>query len=100
MQSNGELCESPEKQRRGMVFYVLGRDPCKQRVHWRKLKVQSVVTFHWWSYGRLSLAELFLGKEESFLAPAATLKYHHTLWEMQGTPCPVGVSGVCSVSHE
>lgn len=50
-----------------LLFYGLGRGCCKQRVHWRKLRVQSVVTFHWPSYGGPPLAELLLGQEESLL---------------------------------
>lgn len=61
------VCASPEKQSRGTLFYGLERSCCKPRAHWRKLKVQSIVTFHWLSYDLLPLAELFLGKEESFL---------------------------------
>lgn len=37
------------------------------RVYWRKLKILSIVTFHWLSYGSLPLVVLLLSKEESFL---------------------------------
>lgn len=67
MWPNGELQVSPERQRRGSPFYVLGRGCCKLRIHWRKLKVWNVVASHWLSYGKLPVAELLLGREESFL---------------------------------
>lgn len=51
MQSNGKPCPSRENQRRGILFYGLVRDCCKQRVCWSKQKGQSIVT---------SLAELWL----------------------------------------
>lgn len=63
--------ESPEQRRREMLFYELRRARCKQGVHWRKLKVQSLLSFHWPSHGRLPLAELLLVKEEPF-PPAET----------------------------
>ena len=56
-----------------MVFYGLGRGCCQGRVHWRKLKVQSRVTFYWLSYGNLPLPGLLLGRGESFLLPAEVL---------------------------
>lgn len=37
-------------------------------------KVYSIVTFYWLSYGSLPLAELLLGKKESFLPPAEVVK--------------------------
>ena len=48
--------------------YYQERGCCKQRVYWSRLGIQSVVAFHWLSYGRLSLAELLLGKEEFLLS--------------------------------
>lgn len=45
--------ENAEKQEK--CFFI---DLCKQRVHWRKLKVESLVTFHWLTCGSLPLAEL------------------------------------------
>ena len=54
------------KNKRQMLFYGLG-GACKLSIHWRELKVPSVVTFHWLSYGSLPLAELLLGREEPVL---------------------------------
>lgn len=33
--------------------------------YWKKLKVRSIVNFHWLSHCSLPLAELLLGEEES-----------------------------------
>lgn len=52
----------------------VGRGCCKGRVPWEKLEVQSTVNFHWLSYGHLQLAELALGKEQSFLPSAEVIK--------------------------
>ena len=67
--SNGEPGVRPEKQRREKFFQGLGRDCCKQRIHWRKLKISRRVTSRWLSSCSLLLAELFLGKEAPFLLP-------------------------------
>lgn len=48
----------------------LGRAAVNQESIGGKLQGGSRVTFHWLSYGHLPLAELSLGKEESFLPPA------------------------------
>lgn len=47
----------------------------EEGVHWRRLKVPSVVTFHRLSHGRLPLAELLLDQEESFLLPVDVVKW-------------------------
>lgn len=47
----------------------VGRGPYKQRVHWRKLGIQSVVAFHWLSYDNLSLAGPLPGKEKNLPYP-------------------------------
>lgn len=92
MQSNGEPCTSPEKQQRGIHFYELGRDCCKQ-VYWRKMKVPSTVIFHWQSYGSFPLAELLLGKKESFCPPDQVVNWNHFLSEI------LLVSEVCVKWH-
>ena len=77
MQLWQSTCKSSKaKQRR--LFYrgegEVGRDCYKQKVHWRKLEVQSVVAFHWLSCDSLSLAELLPGKEKFFLPPTGSSK--------------------------
>ena len=54
----------------------------KQKVHWSKLGVKSIVTFHWLSWDCLPLAGLLQGREgmgkgreeNIFLPPAAGSK--------------------------
>lgn len=81
---------------RGALFYGLGRSCCKGSIHWRKLKVGSIVTFHWPSYSGFPWVELLLGEKESFLP--AREKQCHFLSETQGMALPVGVSVVCWVT--
>lgn len=96
MRSNDEPCTSPEKQRRGILFYRFGRGCCKERVHWRKLKVQIVMTFHWLRHGSLPLAELLPGKKKFFLP---IVEVEVVMWlKMQGTSGSVEVSSVCWVT--
>ena len=66
-----------------MCFYGLGRGCSKGRVHWRKLKVQSIVTFHWLRDGGLPLAELLLGKEDFFHPPVQVVEWSHFPSEVQ-----------------
>ena len=61
------------KSRETKLSHGLGRSYSKPRVI--ELKVPSIVTFHWLSYGSLPLAELLRGKEESFLLPAKVLVF-------------------------
>ena len=48
--NNGNSSTSRKTKKR-KLFYALGRRCCKWRVHWRKLRVWSLVTFYWLSYG-------------------------------------------------
>ena len=43
------------------------RDCYKQKIHWRKLGVWSIVSFHWLNCDCLSLAEFSTGKGKIFL---------------------------------
>ena len=54
------------------LFMDLGGVVVKE-VYWRKLKVQSIVTFHWLSCGSLPLAELLLGEEDCFSSAAEVI---------------------------
>ena len=58
----GESQASPEKERRERFFYIAGRGCCKGSL--LEETGESVVAFHWLSYGSLSLAELSLDEEE------------------------------------
>ena len=65
------------KPRRGKLFYREGgveRGCYKQKVHWGKSRVPSIVTFYWLSGDTLSLAELLPGKEKIFLPSAGSSK--------------------------
>lgn len=93
--SKGEHHTSPGNPTRGMLFYGLVWSCCKGSIHWRKLKVGSIVTFRWPSYSSLPLVELLLGDEESILP--ARVKQYHFLSEMQGMALPVGVGVVWCV---
>ena len=67
--NSGETYRSPVKQVRGNFYKgeeAVARGCYKQKVHWRKLGVQSVVAFHWQSWNSLSLAGLLLGEEKFF----------------------------------
>ena len=46
----------------------------KPQIHWRKLRVQSIVAFHWLSCDNLSLAEMLPSKEKIFLPPDGSSK--------------------------
>lgn len=51
---------------------------------------------HWLHYGSVPLAELLLGKEESFLPPAKVVKYNSiTSHQKCKVRLPVVVSSVC-----
>ena len=78
------------EQTRGTFFYR-GEAPAhptgcyKQRAHWRKLGVGSVVAFHWLSCDSLSLAGLLPGREKSFLPLLGRKVVTFFLLEMPGT---------------
>lgn len=70
MQFNGEPLTSLKNKGGECLFMDLEKSCYKGRIHWRKLNVPSIVTFHWLRYGSCPLAELLLDKEELFLLPA------------------------------
>lgn len=48
-------------------FYDLGGAVVNERrVHWRKLKVPSIVTFHWLTYGSLPLMSCYWARRNLF----------------------------------
>ena len=69
MENTGEEC-SFIKEKDGKSW----EGSYKQKIHWSKLGVHSVVPFHWLSCDSLSLAGLLSGQEETFLAPTGIIK--------------------------
>ena len=71
--SDGEPHACSVKQRRGNCFIEekgkLRGAVINKKVHWRKLGIQSMVTFHQLSCDSLSLDELLPGKEKIFFPP-------------------------------
>ena len=71
------ICKSSRAKERELFYRGIGevKTGCyKQKVHWRKLGVRSMVAFHWLSCDSLSLAELLPGKENNFLPSAGSSK--------------------------
>lgn len=66
-------------QRRQICFYRGNgglRGDVVNRVHWRKMRVRSIVAFHWLNYNSLSLAEWLLG-QETIPLPAGVVGEKH-----------------------
>lgn len=68
MQFNGEPHASPEKQKRGTLLSGLGKGCYKGRAVGGNWKFE-MSDFSLAELGSLSLAELLLAEEESFLSP-------------------------------
>ena len=76
--STKEPQAKPRSKRRGLLLYEEGggrswRGCCKQKLHWSKLGVGSLVASHWLSFDWLSLAELLPGWRKAFPVRARSL---------------------------